>query len=84
MPGTAARMFEKTLKEPQRAAFYYEQAGEFLPAARMYKKAKLFDKAGNCYAQGGLLKNAVKMWKKAGTLEKHNIGEQTMENILRK
>jgi tetratricopeptide (TPR) repeat protein len=84
MPGTAARMFEKTLKEPQRAAFYYEKAEEWLSAARMYKKAKLFDKAGNCYAQGGLLKNAVKLWKKAGTLEKHNIGEQTMENILRK
>ena len=84
MPGTAARMFEKTLKEPQRAAFYYEQAHEWLPAARMYKKAKLHDKAGVCYANAGLLKNAVKMWKIAGTLEKHNIGEQTMENIMRK
>ncbi|MFC1742104.1 hypothetical protein ACFL3V_06220 [Nanoarchaeota archaeon] len=84
MPGTAARMFEKTLKEPQRAAFYYEQAKEWLPAARMYKKAKMHDKAGVCYAGGGLLKNAVKMWKKAGTLEKHNVGEQTMENIMRK
>jgi tetratricopeptide (TPR) repeat protein len=84
MPGTAARMFEKTLKEPQRAAFYYEQAEEWLPAARMYKKAKLHDKAGVCYANAGLLKNAVKMWKIAGTLERHNVGEQTIQNIMRK
>ncbi|MBW2997632.1 hypothetical protein KY349_04805 [Candidatus Woesearchaeota archaeon] len=84
MPGTAARMFEKQLKQPQKAAWYYEQAEEWLPAARMYKKAKLFDKAGECYTRAGMLKNAVKQWKKAGTLAKHNIGEQVMEQILRK
>lgn len=84
MPGTAARMFEKQLKQPQKAAWYYEQAEEWLAAARMYKKAKLFDKAGECYARAGMLKNAAKQWKKAGTLEKHNIGEQMMQQILRK
>lgn len=84
MPGTAARMFEKQLKQPDRAAWYYEQAEEWLPAARMYKKAKLHDKAGECYTKAGMLKMAVKQWKKAGTLEKHNIGEQVMQQILRK
>ena len=84
MPGTAARMFEKQLKDPQRAAWYYEQAEEWLHAARMYKKAKLLDKAGSCYVKAGMMKNAVQVWKKAGTLEKHNVGEQVMEQILRK
>ena len=84
MPGTAARMFEKQLKDPQRAAFYYEQADEFIHAARMYKKAKLHDKAGSCYVKAGMMKMAVQQWKKAGTLEKHNIGPQVMEQIMRK
>jgi tetratricopeptide (TPR) repeat protein len=84
MPGTAARMFEKQLRQPQKAAWYYEQAEEWLPAARMYKKAKLFDQAGNCYVKAKMMKNAVKMWKKADTLEKHNVGEQMMEQIMRK
>ena len=84
MPGTAARMFEKQLKQPPKAAWYYEQAGEWLPAARMYKKSKLHDKAGECYVKAGMLKMAVKQWKKAGTLKKHNIGEQVMEQIMRK
>jgi len=84
MPGTAARMFEKQLKQPQKAAWYYEKADEFLDAARMYKKAKLHDRAGSCYAKAGMLKMAVQQWKKAGTLEQHNIGEQTLSNILRK
>ena len=84
MPGTAARMFEKQLKQPQKAAWYYELAEEWLSAARMYKKSKLHDKAGECYARVDMLKMAVKQWKKAGTLEKHNIGKQVMEKILRK
>ncbi len=84
MPGTAARMFEKQLKDPQRAAWYYEQAEEFVHAARMYKKARLFDKAGECYFKAGMAKNAVRLWKKAGTLEKHNIGPQMLERIMRK
>lgn len=84
MPGTAARMFEKQLKQPQKAAWYYEQAGEFIHAARMYKKAKLHDKAGSCYVKAGMMKMAVQQWKKAGTLEKHNIGPQVMEQIMRK
>jgi tetratricopeptide (TPR) repeat protein len=84
MPGTAARMFEKQLKDSQRAAWYYEQAEEWLHAARMYKKSKLHDKAGICYMKAGMMKMAVKQWKKAGTLKKHNIGEQMMEQIFRK
>ncbi len=84
LPGTAARMFEKQLKQPQKAAWYYEKAEEWLPAARMYKKSRLHDKAGQCYAKAKMLKMAVQQWKKAGTLEKYNIGEQTMSNIMRK
>ncbi len=84
MPGTAARMFEKQLKQPQKAAWYYEQAAEYIHAARMYKKAKLHDRAGSCYVKAGMMKMAVAQWKKAGTLEKHNIGPQVMEQIMRK
>ncbi|MBW2972186.1 hypothetical protein KY359_04085 [Candidatus Woesearchaeota archaeon] len=84
MPGTAARMFEKQLKDAQRSAFYYEQAEEWINAARMYKKAKLHDKAGSCYLRAGMMKMAVQQWKKAGTLAQHNIGPQVMEQILRK
>ncbi|MBW2964280.1 soluble NSF attachment family protein [Candidatus Woesearchaeota archaeon] len=80
----SGKIFEKNTKDPQRAGFYYEQAEEWLPAARAYKKAKLHDKAGECYAKAGYLKLAVQQWKKAGTLERHNVGPQTMENILRK
>jgi tetratricopeptide (TPR) repeat protein len=82
MPGTAARMFEKQLKQSEKAAWYYEQAGEWLQAARMYKKSKLHDKAGNCYAQAGMMKLAVKEWKKAGTLLQHNVTESAMQRIL--
>ena len=84
LPGTSARMFEKQLKDPQRAAWYYEQAEEFIHAARMYKKARLFDKAGTCYLKAGMMKMAVEQWKRAGTLEQHDIGPQVMEQILRK
>lgn len=80
----SGKIFEKNTKDPQKAAFYYEQAEEYLPAARAYKKAKLHDKAGECYEKAGYMKLAVQQWKKAGTLERHNVGPQTMENILRK
>ncbi|NQU79681.1 hypothetical protein HQ545_07990 [Candidatus Woesearchaeota archaeon] len=84
MPGTAARMFEKQLKQYQKAAWYYEQAEEWIQAARMYKKSKIPDQAGSCYVKAGMMKMAVKEWKKAGTLEQHNIGKQMMKEILRK
>jgi tetratricopeptide (TPR) repeat protein len=80
----AGKMFEKQTKDPQRAAWYYEQSEQWLKAARAYKKAKLHDKAGECYAHAGLMKMAVQQWKKAGTLEKHNVGEQTLRNILKR
>jgi tetratricopeptide (TPR) repeat protein len=83
MAGTAARMFEK-LKQKDRAAWYYEQNKEYVRAARCYKSAKLHDKSGETYAKAGMLKLAVQQWKKAGTLEKHNIGEQMMQQILRR
>lgn len=83
MAGTAARMFEK-LKQKDKAGWYYEQNKEHVRAARMYKAAKLHEKAGENYAKASMLKLAVKQWKKAGTLEKHNIGEQMMQQILRK
>ena len=81
---TAGKMFEKQIKDPHRAAWYYEQSDEWLKAARMYKKQKLHDKAGECYEKAGMMKLAVKEWKNAGTLEKHNIGAQTLKNILGK
>jgi tetratricopeptide (TPR) repeat protein len=83
MAGTAARMFEK-LKQPDRAAFYYEQEGEHVRAARMYKRHKLYDKAGENYAKAGFMKLAVQQWKKAGTLDKHNVGYQTYHNLTKK
>lgn len=83
MEGTAARMFEK-LKQKDRAGWYYEQNGEYVRAARVYKSAKLHDKAGTNYAKAGMMKLAVKQWKKAGTLKDHNIGEQVMEQILKR
>jgi tetratricopeptide (TPR) repeat protein len=83
MPGTAARMSEK-LKDVPRAAWYYEMAEEWVRAARMYKRAKLHDKSGECYQKSGFMKLAVQQWKKSGTLEKHNIGEQTLQNIIKK
>ena len=83
MPGTAARMSEK-LKDVPRAAWYYELAEEWVRAARMYKRAKLHDKSGECYQKSGFMKLAVQQWKKSGTLEKHNIGEQTLSNIMEK
>jgi tetratricopeptide (TPR) repeat protein len=81
---TAGKMFEKQIKDPHRAAWYYEQSEEWLKAARMYKKQKLHDKSGECYEKAGMMKLAVKEWKKAGTLAKHNIGEQTLKNIIGK
>jgi tetratricopeptide (TPR) repeat protein len=81
---TAGKMFEKQTKDPQRAAWYYEQSEQWLKAARAYKKSKLHDKAGECYAKAGLMKMAVQQWKKAGTLEKHNVGAQTLRNILKR
>ena len=81
---SAGKMFEKQTKDSQRAAWYYEQAEEWLKAARAYKKAKLHDKAGECYSKAGMMKMAVQQWKKAGTLEKHNIGAQTLKNIQKR
>jgi hypothetical protein len=55
-----------------------------MKAARLYTKAKLPDKAGECFEKAGEMKHAVKQWKKAGTLEKHNVGKQTYSNIMKR
>jgi len=83
LAGTAARMSQK-VKDHQRAAWYFEQGGEWMNAAKLYKRLKLHDKSGECFQKCGDMKSAVLQWKKAGTLEKHNIGEQTFKNFLKK
>jgi len=84
MPDAAGKMLQRDAKDPQRAAWYFEQAGEWMKAARLYNKAKLPDKAGECFEKAGEMKHAVKQWKKAGTLEKHNVGKQTYSNIMKR
>jgi tetratricopeptide (TPR) repeat protein len=83
LPDTAARMSQK-IKDPQRAAWYFEQANMWDKAAKLYKRLKLHEKSGDCFQKCGDMKSAVAQWKKAGSLEKHNIGEQTLRNILNK
>ncbi len=83
MSDAAGKMLAKQ-NDPQRAAWYFEQAEQWVKAAAKYKKAKLPDKAGTCYEKAGHMKQAVQQWKKAGTLEQHNIGKQTYQNIMSK
>jgi tetratricopeptide (TPR) repeat protein len=80
-PQLAAKMCRKA-GDLNRAALYFEKSSEWLSAAKLYKKAKVHDKAGECFKLAGDMKSAVIEWRKAGTLEKHNIGPQTAYNIL--
>jgi tetratricopeptide (TPR) repeat protein len=52
--------------EDDRAAEFFEKAGEFVAAGDLYRMLERFDKAGECYEQQGEFAQAAEMFASAG------------------
>jgi len=75
----AAEVSLNYLKNSSNAAKYYELAGEFLDAAKLYLKLKNYEHAAELFEKAEDYQNAEKLWKKLKN-DKRLIGIYTVTN----